>query len=64
MATLLYISERGIFDEIGVNCGRYTIFLSKFAIRFEYVSFAGGPRCCPKFPHLGVYRGRGSGRGI
>ena len=43
-----------VFDEIGVNCGRYTIFLSEFAIMFEYVSFAGGTQCCPKLPHLGV----------
>ena len=46
--------KEAIFDEIGVNCGRYTIFLSKVAIRFEYVSFAGGTRCSPKLPHLGV----------
>ena len=30
------------------------IFLSEFAIRFEYVSFAGETQCCPKLPHLGV----------
>ena len=46
--------KAAIFDEIGVKCGRYTIFLSEFAIRYEYVSFAGGTQCCPKLPHLGV----------
>ena len=46
--------KAAIFDEIGVNCGRYTIFLSEFAIRYEYVSFAVGTLCCPKLPHLGV----------
>ena len=34
--------KAAIFDKIGVKCGRYTIFLSEFAIRYEYVSFAGG----------------------
>ena len=46
--------KAAIFDEIEVKCGRYTNFLSKFAIRFEYASFAGGTQCCPKLSHLGV----------
>ena len=46
--------KAAIFDEIGVNCGRYTIFLCEFAIRFEYVSSTGGTQCCPKLPHTGV----------
>ena len=37
-----------------MNCGRHNIFLSEFAIRYEYVSFPGGTQCCPKLPHLGV----------
>ena len=44
--------KEAIIDEIEVNCDRYTIFLSEFAIRFEYVSFAGGNQSCPGQHHL------------
>ena len=46
--------KEAIFDEIGVNCGRLTIFLSEFVTRYEYVSLEGGTQCCPKLHHLGV----------